>query len=376
MAYGIMDIWKNMLGRGSHSERLRKREFWALDDVCFEVKKGETIGVIGPNGSGKTTMLKLLNGIFWPDKGKITVKGRVGVLIEIGAGFHPLMTGRENIFVNAAILGMGRKEVNEKLDSMIEFADIGDFIDVPVKYYSSGMLVRLGFAIAIHGEPSNLLVDEVLAVGDENFQNKCFNKIGEHRKKGGTTILVSHNIHIISTFAERVILLNHGKAQYFSHVMDGIKKYMNLSMSKGALGIEKICSGNDHIRFDNIEINKRIFKPGDSFSISLNYHSIIHYHEVEVDIGILSSNESSVFFQATNKAYHKILDLPQNDHQLKIDIENIPIHNAIAKIAIAIWSKNRTELLFWWRIPVEFEGVQYSTGKNFLNVTYEVSEWV
>jgi hypothetical protein len=181
-------------------------------------------------------------------------------------------------------------------------------------------------------------------------------------------------MHIISTFAERVILLNHGKAQYFNHAMDGINEYMNLFMSKEGLGIEKICSGNDRIHFDNIEINKRIFNPGDSFSISLNYHSIVHYHEVEVDIGILSSNESSLFFQATNKAYHKILDLPQNDHQLKINIEDIPIHNAIAKIAITIWSQNRTELLFWWRIPVEFKGVQYSTGKNFLIVTYEVSE--
>jgi len=162
MVYGVTDIGRNTLGLSSHSENLRKHEFWAVDDISFEVRKGETLGIIGSNGSGKTTLLKMLNGIFWPDKGKITINGRVGALIEVGAGFHPLLTGRENVYINAAILGMTKEEVDEKFDSIIEFADIGDFLDTPVKFYSSGMYVRLGFAVAVHCEPDILLVDEVL----------------------------------------------------------------------------------------------------------------------------------------------------------------------------------------------------------------------
>jgi len=173
MLYGVTDIGRNTLGLSSHSGNLRKSEFWAVDDVSFEVKKGETLGIIGPNGSGKTTLLKMLNGIFWPDKGKITVKGRVGALIEVGAGFHPLLTGRENIYINAAILGMTKEEVDEKFDDIVEFADIGDFLDTPVKFYSRGMYVRLGFAVAVHCEPDILLVDEVLAVGDKYLSKEA-----------------------------------------------------------------------------------------------------------------------------------------------------------------------------------------------------------
>jgi len=372
MLYGIKDIARNTIGLSSHSDKLRKNEFWALDDVSFEVKKGETLGIIGPNGSGKTTLLKLLNGIFWPDKGKITVKGKVGALIEVGAGFHPLLTGRENIYINAAILGMTKKEVDKKFDDIVEFADIGDFLDVPVKHYSSGMFVRLGFAVAVHCEPDILLVDEVLAVGDEGFQNKCFNKIGELRKNGTTTILVSHNMHIISTFTEKAIFLNNGKSKYFRNVAEAIKKYTNLFTSKKDFGIEKICSGNYKIKFYDVNINKKIFYPGDSFIISMKYDSLMDYNEADIDIAILSSNELAIYFQATNKAYNKNIDLKKGKHNLKIKIEDIRINNAIVKIGIAVWLKNRSELLFWWRIPVEFKSVAHSTGKNFLNVKYEV----
>lgn len=372
MLYGIKDIGRNTLGLSSYSEKLRKGEFWAVDDVSFEVKKGETLGIIGPNGSGKTTLLKMLNGIFWPDKGKITIRGKVGALIAVGAGFHPLLTGKENVYINAAILGMTKEEVDEKFNDIIEFADIGDFIDVPVKFYSSGMFVRLGFAVAAHCEPDILLVDEVLAVGDTGFQNKCFNKIGELKKNGTTTILVSHNMHIISTFTQKLIFLNKGKAKYFNSVAEGIKEYTKLFINKEDLGIEKICSGNDKINFFDVEINKRIFYPGDSFLISMKYESLIDYDEVVIDTLIFGSNEPASYFQAINKAYGKNINLKRGKHTLKIKIENIQINNSMAKIIIAIYSKNRSGYLFWWRIPVEFEGVDYSTGKNFLKVLYEV----
>lgn len=211
MIYGVTDIARNALGLSSHSEGLREGEFWAVDGVSFELKKGETLGIIGPNGSGKTTLLKMLNGIFWPDKGKITIKGRVGALIEVGAGFHPLLTGRENIYINAAILGMTKEEVDAKFDDIVAFADIGDFLNTPVKFYSSGMYVRLGFAVAVHCEPDILLVDEVLAVGDKNFQIKCYQKMHEIKKRGTTIILVSHNEYTIREQTEICLYLNHGK---------------------------------------------------------------------------------------------------------------------------------------------------------------------
>jgi lipopolysaccharide transport system ATP-binding protein len=232
MLYGMMDIGKNMLGLKSSSQELRKDEFWAVKDVSFEVKKGETLGIIGPNGSGKTTLLKMLNGIFWPDKGRITIKGRVGVLIAVGAGFHPMLTGRENIYVNGAILGMSKREIDKKFDSIVEFADIGDFLDTPVKHYSSGMFVRLGFAIAVHCEPDILLVDEVLAVGDVAFREKCLQRMNNIRKEGKTIIFVSHSLYQIEAICEKTIWLNYGQTKKIGKTRKVINEYLNEQQDK------------------------------------------------------------------------------------------------------------------------------------------------
>ena len=232
MLYGMSDILRNTVGLRTHSDRLRKTEFWAVDDVSFEVKKGETLGIIGPNGSGKTTMLKMLNGIFWPDKGKISIRGKVGALIAVGAGFHPMLTGRENIYVNAAILGMTKKEVDAKFDDIIEFADIGDFLDTPVKFYSSGMYVRLGFAVAVHCEPEILLIDEILAVGDHNFHQKCYKKIGELVKKGTTIVLVSHSMNLIQMICDNCILMETGRIAKFGKTLDVIADYYRISQKR------------------------------------------------------------------------------------------------------------------------------------------------
>jgi ABC-type polysaccharide/polyol phosphate transport system ATPase subunit len=228
MFYGMIDIAKGMLGFSNNTDVLRKDEFWAVQDVSFEVNQGEVLGIIGPNGSGKTTLLKMINGIFMPDKGRIEVNGRVGALIEVGAGFHPLLTGRENIYVNGAILGMSKKEIDRKFTSIIEFADIGDFLDTPVKYYSSGMYVRLGFAVAIHSRPDILLIDEVLAVGDSEFQAKCMNAIETLKDIGTSIILVSHNDVLIERNCSRILLLNNGEAQFLGETEDALKLYNNI----------------------------------------------------------------------------------------------------------------------------------------------------
>ena len=182
MTYGAADITRDFFSIKSKTEELRDGEFWAVNDVSFELKRGETLGIIGPNGSGKSTILKMLNGIYLPDHGRLKIEGRVGALIEVGAGFHPMLTGRENIYVNGTILGLSKREIDKKFDGIVDFADIGDFLDSPVKHYSSGMFVRLGFAVAVHCEPDVLLIDEVLAVGDTEFNLKCYQKIQEIKK--------------------------------------------------------------------------------------------------------------------------------------------------------------------------------------------------
>lgn len=227
MIYTLKDVNKSIFGLKIHSDKLRKNEFWSVDDVSFKLKKGETLGIIGRNGSGKTTLLQMLNGIYTPDKGIISYKGNMGALIGVGAGFHPDLTGRENIYVNSAILGLSNKVIKEKFEDIIKFADIGDFLDTPVKHYSSGMYIRLGFAISYQMEPDILLVDEVLAVGDEKFRSKCYKAIDRIKKKAAI-ILVSHNMRMIEEMATKVGVMNHGKLTLYEDDPSlGIKAYLN-----------------------------------------------------------------------------------------------------------------------------------------------------
>jgi lipopolysaccharide transport system ATP-binding protein len=211
MMYGMMDIARDALGLRTRGDNLRPMEFWAVDDVSFDLRPGEVLGIIGANGAGKSTLLKMISGIIPPDGGRIEVRGRLSALIEIGAGFHPLLTGRENIYVNGAILGMSRREVDQKFEAIVEFSGLREFLDTPVKFYSSGMYVRLGFAIAAHLDPDILIVDEVLAVGDAAFQRKCIEHLNGLRENGVPFIVVSHNMQTISALATQCLMLESGK---------------------------------------------------------------------------------------------------------------------------------------------------------------------
>lgn len=205
----------------------REREdLWALRDVSFAVSPGETLGIIGENGSGKSTTLKLISRILEPTEGWIEIGGRVSALLELGAGFHPDLTGRENIYLNASILGFGRREIRQKVDEIIAFAELERFIDVPVKHYSSGMFMRLGFAIAIHVDPDILLTDEVLAVGDESFQRKCLDRISQLQKGGKTILFVSHSMDAIRNLCTRVLWLHQGQIQAIGDVERVVDAYM------------------------------------------------------------------------------------------------------------------------------------------------------
>ncbi len=214
--YGVKDITSELLGRNSTHSKLRNKEFWAVKDVGFEVKRGECLGLIGHNGAGKSTLLKMLNGLIKPDTGRIEMHGRVGALIELGAGFNPILTGRENIYVNGSVLGFSKTEIDKKLQTIIDFAEISDFIDTPVQYYSSGMKVRLGFSIAAQLEPDVLILDEVLAVGDAGFKVKSFNKISEIIQKSAV-IFVSHSMPVISRICNMALYMKQGRMEYIGN---------------------------------------------------------------------------------------------------------------------------------------------------------------
>jgi lipopolysaccharide transport system ATP-binding protein len=228
LVYGIRDVARDVFGLRPVSTELRRDEFWALNNVSFEVKRGECLGVIGANGAGKSTLLKLLNGVILPDRGAILVNGRVGGLLELGAGFHPMLTGRENIHLSGAILGLSKDEINDKFPSIVEFAGLEDFIDSPVKYYSSGMYVRLGFAVAINVDPDILIIDESMAVGDTAFRRRCLNKINAFLKSDKTIIVVTHNLQEIETIASRIILLNQGLIRSDGVSKEVINSYLEL----------------------------------------------------------------------------------------------------------------------------------------------------
>jgi lipopolysaccharide transport system ATP-binding protein len=223
--HGVQDISAELLGRNA-SPSLRSGEFWAVDQVSFELRRGDCLGLIGRNGAGKTTLLKMLNGLIKPDHGKITMRGRVGALIALGAGFNPVLTGRENIYINGSILGLTKKEIDEKCEEIIDFAELGGFIDTPVRNYSSGMQVRLGFSIATTIVPDVLILDEVLAVGDTPFRVKCFQRIGRIMSQAAV-LFVSHDPVQVSRICNQVLLLRNGAPAFLGDTNQGLDVYLD-----------------------------------------------------------------------------------------------------------------------------------------------------
>ena len=215
-------------------------DFWALKDVNFEVRRGEVVGIIGRNGAGKSTLLKILSRITEPTEGRIELRGRVGSLLEVGTGFHPELTGRENIYLNGAILGMKRAEIRHKFDEIVEFSEISKFLDTPVKHYSSGMYMRLAFSVAAHLEPEILLVDEVLAVGDAEFQKKCLNKMGEVAHEGRTVLFVSHNMSAIQRLCSHGILLNQGQIEFNGPAHEAVSRYLHQADDGSAAAMQRL----------------------------------------------------------------------------------------------------------------------------------------
>jgi ABC-type polysaccharide/polyol phosphate transport system ATPase subunit len=368
--YGMRDLGAEVLGRSAARGTLRTGEFWTIRDLSFELHPGETLGLIGPNGAGKTTLLRVLNGLIKPDEGRVTVRGRMQALIALGAGFNPILTGRENIYVNASILGMSKAEADRRLDSIVEFAGIPEFIDSPVQSYSSGMTVRLGFAVAAHLEPDILLVDEVLAVGDEGFQTKCLNKIGELKVNGTAIILVSHNMHTISTYSNRVLLKSPQGHELFTDVAAAVVAYRQLVHARIDGAIEKHCSGTASIEFHHVEISETTIPLGGDFQVRRLGSSVAH-EDVEVDVALRLAGDVGWHFQVTNVALGRRIDLPRGEGWLDLTVCDLRAINVQGRFSVTVWSHGRGEVLFWWRIPVRFATTLASSGTNVYDISFE-----
>ena len=261
LLYGVQDIAGEMVGAKRESVELRKGEFWALKDVSFELKRGEALGLVGANGAGKTTLLRIISGLIRPDHGSVEVNGRVAPLIALGAGFNPILTGRENIYVNMSILGLSKAEIDGRFDEVVEFAEIGDAIDAPVQSYSSGMAARLGFASAIFTEPEILLIDEVLAVGDMKFRAKCYRRLAQFRERGVSFILVSHSSVSVLSVCDIAIYLNLGTVKIIDEVGKVLSQYEN-DLNIGNLSLTSACQGILSFTEDDLQPDLQIITLG------------------------------------------------------------------------------------------------------------------
>ncbi len=307
MLYGSKDIVKDFFGIKSKTHIARQGEFFAVKGVSFNLNKGETLGIIGVNGSGKSTILKMINGIYMPDDGTIEIDGRIGALIEVGAGFHPLLTGRENIYINGSILGMSKKELDEKFDQIVDFSELIDFIDTPVKFYSSGMFVRLGFAVAVFCDPEILLIDEILSVGDISFQNKAFKKLYSLKEKAHGIIYVGHNMQHIRNMCDRIMVVDHGKKLFLGDTTEGIRFFQDFVSKKKVddtstkeRGFKRRYFSNytnkeiEVTQFgilDNDQKEKSVFKEDNTIAQYCDFEIKVNLEELEFTYGVSDEND-------------------------------------------------------------------------------------
>lgn len=348
LLYGARDIAVNCLGKRVDTSSLRNGEFWSVDSVSFEVKRGECLGLIGPNGAGKSTLLKMLNGIFPPDKGTITVQGRVGALIEIGAGFHPMLTGRENIYIAGAINGLTKKEVDHKFDQIVEFAEIKEFINMPIKFYSSGMYVRLGFAVAAQMRPDVLLIDEVLAVGDVGFRAKCYNYVSDINKQAAV-IFVSHSMPQISRICDRVIVLNHGKIEYDGDVVSGIETYHSLfhPNTVAVAGTGEASVYNFHTSGHETEQNNQsTVSYGEKFSVDMDVEVDRIYPEYILSVNFLSQDLQLVAQCHSRHCKIQLKNTGARAH-VTISIPELLLNPGKYIMSVVIYDKKNRIHLYW-----------------------------
>jgi lipopolysaccharide transport system ATP-binding protein len=346
--YGMQDLFANV--RGNKNERLlRDKEFWAVKDINFELRRGECLGLIGHNGAGKSTLLKILNGLINPDAGKVTIKGRVGALIELGAGFNPILSGRENIYNNGAVLGFTKKEIDSKVEDIIDFSEIREFIDMPVQNYSSGMKVRLGFAVAAQMEPDVLIIDEVLAVGDASFRAKCYEVIDSLLSKA-CVILVSHSMNQIVRRSNNVLLMNKGLSKLFQSPPMGVIEYEKLTVKNQRNLNSNLGNGLvELISFDFLidDLPTKIITFNDKIKAILKLKVKKTLKKVVVDIAIRDIDES-VVAEISNYVNQKFIDkIDEGSVVIETEIKNFILNPGVYKISLFVTNDSMTIHYLW-----------------------------
>jgi len=324
--------------------RARFEEFQALDDISVDVDAGETFGFIGENGSGKSTLLKCIARILRPDTGTVTVEGKVSALLELGAGFHPELSGRENVYLNGSILGLGKRELDARFDDIVEFAGLERFIDSPVKNYSSGMYVRLGFSVAINVNPDVLLVDEVLAVGDEAFQRRCGDKFAEMKQAGKTVVIVSHGLGSVRSMCDRVMWLDHGEAKLVGDAGEVIDGYLGGIHHVQPSDASSSAWGTGEAMIEKVELLAggqavdRV-RTGDEVTFRLHYRSREHIENPIFCLAI-STNEGMLVTAPTSREYGLQLDHLAPTGFVDIEVPALPMLPGVYIVSVSLWDRH------------------------------------
>lgn len=364
----VTDKFKNIFTKNNYKSNT-KEDFWALKDLNFEINKGDSVGILGRNGAGKSTLLKLLSRITVPSKGRIEMTGRVASLLEVGTGFHPELTGRENIYLNGAILGMSRKEIKSKFDEIVDFSGVEKFLDTPVKRFSSGMYVRLAFAVAANLESDILIVDEVLSVGDAQFQKKCLGKMDDVAKEEGRTVLfVSHNLASIKSLCDNSLLIKDGVVEMFEKTVDVINEYNSFASSKDSNIILNDLIQVDINYFDKIFFEK-ITLPfhGKNTDFIINQESELAFDlyflnqdaDLKVRLGLFIHNEDGICVSSAINDINNdssLIKLDRGQNKIRITFENH--HLMPGNYKIRVWVKSNNEKLF-----------DYLTDYTFLEIS-------
>ena len=352
-----------------------REEFWAVRDVGFVVEQGETVGIIGPNGAGKSTVLKLISRIVEPTAGQVEVNGRVGALLELGAGFHPDLTGRENVYLNGSIMGLSRAQVRRRLDEIIAFAELEHFIDVPVKHYSSGMYVRLGFSVAVHTDPEILLVDEVLAVGDAAFQRKCLDRINGLRRQGVTILFVSHSAETVRAICPRVLWIDNGRLVSDGSAESVVARYLTHSWAaeEGSLGPEAGDDrhwGSGEVRIVGVRLldgcgqEKRLFQVGESLAVKMRYHAERRVERPVFGLGIHRLDGTHISGPNTHFAG---LDIPaiEGEGDVLYRVDHLPLMEGTYLLSVSAVNQTDTvtydyhDRLYTFRVRQAGRGERY-----------------
>jgi ABC-type polysaccharide/polyol phosphate transport system ATPase subunit len=387
-ALAVNDLWKSYRLYHERNQylkaailkmrRSRYEEFWALKGINFQVPTGSTFGVIGSNGSGKSTLLKTMAGILQPEKGSVEIQGRVSALLELGAGFHPELSGQENVYLNGAILGLSKKQITERFDDIVEFAGIAEFIDTPVKNYSSGMFVRLGFAVAAHVEPDVLLIDEVLSVGDESFQRRCAEKIDEFRRDGRTIVFVSHGLGQVEQLCQDVAWIEKGELRMLGPAADVISAYQGDSHQAERIeGEQGSRWGSGEAQIVGVSLldadgnNGTLLTTHEPATIGVDVTAHMPLQDTVVVVRIDSLTGGTIWETSTRRN-GRTIGLIDGPASVKVAIPSLPLLEGVYDLTVAIMDSTEVHPYDFWERRIRFEVRQYkSYDKGLVSIPAE-----